>query len=241
MTEYQRIADSLRRRLLSGQWPAEQQLPTERELCRQFAASRITVRRALQILDEEHLVERRQGLGTFANSPAMRKIPILNADFFGSMRRHAPRLQRRVHSWRWTEVDGKLATPLQACIGDPVLTAVRIDGLHGKPVMVDDLAIVGRFADRLTEDDLAQLDFLRRWQRVQDIRFERCTQAIEAAKTQQPISRLLQIRSGEPVLKEVGMAYVAGGQPAGLFVTYYRHDCFRFDATYDFPHGARHE
>ena len=144
-------------------------------------------------------------------------------------------------AWQWAEIDGELAGPLQACIGDPVLTAVRIDRLHGEPVMLDEMAIVGRFADRLTETDLAQLDFLRRWQSVQGIRFDRCTQTIEAAKARQPVSRLLQVRGGEPLLKETGLAYVAGGQPAGLFVTYYRHDCFRFDATFDFPEETGRE
>jgi hypothetical protein len=28
--------------------------------------------------------------------------------------------------------------------------------------------------------------------------------------------------------------FASGGQPAGLFVSYYRHDCFRFSVTFDF-------
>jgi len=43
------------------------------------------VRRAMQILEQEHLVERRQGAGTFAASTTLRKISILNAEFFGSI------------------------------------------------------------------------------------------------------------------------------------------------------------
>jgi len=172
MTAYQRIADSMRQKLLAGRWKPEEQLPTERELCRQFAASQITVRRAMQILEEEHLIERRQGAGTFATSAAQRKIPILNTDFFGSMRRHAPRLERRLHSWDWTAVNAELASPLQACLGDSVLKIVRVDHLHGKAVTADEVAIVGRYADRLQEDDLSRLDFLEWWKPVQKIRLK---------------------------------------------------------------------
>jgi GntR family transcriptional regulator len=234
VTAYRRIADSLRQRLLSGQWQPGERLPAERELCRQFAASQITVRRALQILELERLVERRQGSGTFANAAAARKIPILHTDFFGSVSRHAPRLERRLHSWHWAEIDAELAGPLQACPGNPVLRATRIDQLNGESVTLDDLAIPDRYADRLTEDDLAQLDFLRRWQSVQNIRLEYCAQTIEAAKASQPVSRLLGVRSGEPLLKETSLVFVAGNQPAGLFVSYYRHDSFRFDVTFSF-------
>ena len=233
MTAYQRIADSLRRRLLAGQWGSGQRLPTERQLCRQFAASQITVRRALQILEQENLVVRRQGSGTFANSATHRKIPILNTDFFGSIRRHAPRLERRLHRWGWETIDESLTTPLCACPGDAVLKAVRIDHLEDGPACLDEVALVGRCADRLTEDDLLQIDFLGRWQTVQNIQLEYCSQHIEAAKARAPLSRLLQIRAGAPLLKETSLMYLADGQPAGLFITYYRHDRFRFDVTFN--------
>lgn len=235
MTAYQRIADAVRQRLLAGHWQPGDQLPTERELCGQYGASQITVRRAMQILEQEHLVERRQGAGTFATSTTLRKIPIFNADFFGSISRHAPQLKRHLHSWQWSELDAETASSLQACPGEAVLKAVRIDHLHDKPVTLDEVAILGRYADRLGADDLSTLDFVHRWQTVQKIRPEYCMQTIEATKAKPPISRLLGVRAGEPLLKETGLVFVAGGHPAGVFVSYYRHDCFRFDVTFDFP------
>jgi GntR family transcriptional regulator len=233
MTAYQRIADSLRQKLLSGAWEAGQQLPTERALCRQFDVSQITVRRALQILEQERLVERRQGSGTFAKSTALRKIPILSTDFFGSIRRHAPRLERRLYSWQWGRASDAEAALLQATPDDAVLQAVRIDELQDEPVTLDEVSLVGRYADRLDEDDLAQLDFLRRWQTVQEIRLDYCSQTIEGVKAKSPISRLLQVRAREPLLKETSVLFLSGRQPAGMFVSYYRHDCFRFDATFE--------
>lgn len=234
MTSYQRIADSLRQRLIEGQWQPGQRLPPERELCEQFDVSQITVRRALQILVEDNLVERRQGAGTFAASAAQRKIPILNTDFFGSMRRHAPRLERRLHSAERTTVDSELAGPLRACIGDPVLKTVRVDSLLGKPVTMDEVAILGRYSDRLRDVDLADLDFVRRWQVVQKTTLKYCEQTIEAVKAKASVGRLLDIRPGDPLLKETSLMFASGGQPAGLFISYYRHDCFRFSVTFDF-------
>jgi DNA-binding GntR family transcriptional regulator len=235
VTAYQRIADSLRQRLLAGHWKPGEQLPTERELGRQFAASQITVRHALQILEQERLVERRQGSGTYAGAAARRKIPILNGDFCGSIKSHAPQLERVLHTWEWGEADADLSEPLQMCVGDSVLKAVRVDKLDGEPVMLDEVFLVQPFSDRLTEADLAMVDFVDRWQVVQGIHFGHYTQTIEAAKAKPPVSRLLQIRVGEPVLKETSVLFVAGGRPAGLFVSYYRHDTFRFDVTVDFP------
>jgi GntR family transcriptional regulator len=235
MTAYERIAESLRHRLLADEWENGQRLPTEKELCREFDVSQITVRRALQILEQERLVERRQGSGTFATSTAMRKIPILSNDFFGSIRRHAPKLERRLHSWRRTTIDRDLVATLHATPTDSVLEAIRVDELRGEPVTFDRMVIMGRCADRLEEADLADLDFLRRWQTVQAIHLEYCTQTIEAVKARSQESQLLKIRAGEPLLKETSLLFLANQQAAGLFVSYYRHDGFRFEATFDLP------
>ena len=42
------------------------QLPTEAVLCQIYHVSRQTVRKALSILEEEHLIQKRQGSGSYA-------------------------------------------------------------------------------------------------------------------------------------------------------------------------------
>ncbi len=66
-------APALRDRLLgliAAELPPDGRLPTERALAERFAASRRTVRTALDALEAEGLVWRRQGSGTFAGRPA---------------------------------------------------------------------------------------------------------------------------------------------------------------------------
>lgn len=230
-TAYKRLAESIRQRILAGEWQPGEQLPTEQRLCEEFSASRITVRRALQIMEEELLIRRRQGSGTFVSPTPVRKIPILNTDFFGSVTRHAPDLLRRVEESNWIDADEALAEQLDTVPGDRVLHAVRVDELRGEPVAADELWLPGRLAAELDTDDLTELDFLARWQAVQSIRLDYGTQTIEAAKARAPWVGLLAVRSGEPLLKETNTLYLVTGQRAGLFVSHYRHDYFRFDAT----------
>jgi len=69
---YKQVADFLRQPILGGQYAPGERLATERELCEQFSALRITIRRALQILADEILIQRRHGSGTFA--PLLKEI-----------------------------------------------------------------------------------------------------------------------------------------------------------------------
>ena len=231
MTAYSRIACSIRERVLSGNWQPGHQLPTERELCKEYGTSRITIRRALQILEQERLLDRRQGVGTFVNSTAAKKIPIINTDFFGSISQHAPEMQRRLERSGRGRADRRLAEIFGVCVGEPMLSAVRVDSIRDEPVVMDEVSILGRFAERLTDEHLGQMDFLALWQKVENIELNYGVQSIEAAPAERAVARRLNCRPGTPVLRESVTVYVAGNQAAGLFVSFYRHECFRFDAT----------
>ncbi|MFP4239349.1 MAG: GntR family transcriptional regulator [Rhodosalinus sp.] len=61
---YQEILDTLRARIGRGDYAVGGSLPSEAELCREFGASRFTVREALRRLQNEGLVARRQGAGS---------------------------------------------------------------------------------------------------------------------------------------------------------------------------------
>ena len=58
------IADTMKRRILSGQYSPGRQLFTGEELEREFQTSNITIRKAMEILKNDGFVVRRRGLGT---------------------------------------------------------------------------------------------------------------------------------------------------------------------------------
>ncbi|MEY2449062.1 MAG: GntR family transcriptional regulator, partial [Acidimicrobiaceae bacterium] len=63
---YREIAEDLRRQLVAGDFrtagDAGRLLPSEAELGEAYAASRVTVRKALELLRDEGLLTSRQGL-----------------------------------------------------------------------------------------------------------------------------------------------------------------------------------
>ncbi|MFC9898545.1 GntR family transcriptional regulator [Nocardia sp. NPDC127579] len=66
MAQYHDIADRLRERIQSGEFPIGAKLPSISELQEQYAVHSLnTVRAAQQLLGEEGLIETRQGVGAF--------------------------------------------------------------------------------------------------------------------------------------------------------------------------------
>jgi GntR family transcriptional regulator len=63
---YLQLHDALAERVVSGEWKPGP-IPNEGELAREYGVSTGTMRKALDLLEAEHLVTRRQGRGTFVN------------------------------------------------------------------------------------------------------------------------------------------------------------------------------
>ncbi|MDO4491051.1 MAG: GntR family transcriptional regulator [Lachnospiraceae bacterium] len=71
--KFQSIADWIKKNIEDGVWKAGDRLPTENALAEQFGVSRQTVRRALDVLKAEKVIEKTQGSGTFVYGQSGRK------------------------------------------------------------------------------------------------------------------------------------------------------------------------
>lgn len=228
---YKQVADSVRQQILTGEVVPGERLPTERELCEQFSASRITIRRALQVLADEMLIQRRHGSGTFVSPTPSRQIPLLNTDFSGSIAAHAPDLQRQLESWEWRSATVEVANLLQIDAGDRVLFARRIDVLADAPVAYDEVYLIEKTANRLDKNDLGELRFLEHWRKVQDLRIDYLTQSIEAITAETMHCRFLSVKKNQPLLKEIDVVFLESSVACGAFISYYRSDLFRLTST----------
>jgi GntR family transcriptional regulator len=77
----QRAANDLRRAIVEGAYDKSGRLPAEPELARQLGVSRATLRHAISVLQDEGLVNRRQGSGTFVTRRGAELRNNLNINF----------------------------------------------------------------------------------------------------------------------------------------------------------------
>ena len=125
----------LRQAITGGTFRPGSQLPTEAELCQMLGVSRTVVREALRVLEDDGLVARRHGVGTF-----VRNHPILkNLNFnFGitEMIESAGLKPGTSHlAIKKENADSEKAEQLRVPLGTPLLTVERVRTADGRPVV----------------------------------------------------------------------------------------------------------
>ncbi len=68
MTKYEKIAQDIQEKIERGEYKPNEQLPFEMEMCKTYGVSRITVKKAMDLLVMRGLVVKRRGSGTFVKN-----------------------------------------------------------------------------------------------------------------------------------------------------------------------------
>ena len=109
---YARIKQHLKDELARGRWPPGAAMPSDAELVAQFGVSRMTVTRALNELRSEGLIERLQGVGTFAAHLARVSSTLQIRDLHEEIEARGHRHHAEVHSARRETAASGLALQL---------------------------------------------------------------------------------------------------------------------------------
>ncbi|GJG98413.1 GntR family transcriptional regulator [Cupriavidus pauculus] len=113
---YLALARSLRAEIESGKYPVGSKLPTEMELCKQFGASRHTVRAAIERLVRLELIKRTPRVGTVVTASRAKQGYELAVGQVGDLLQYAATTRMHVLSRDLREVDEN---------ADPVLHPYR--------------------------------------------------------------------------------------------------------------------
>ena len=80
---YLQVRDALGERIAGGEWKPSTAIPNEGDLARQFGVSPGTMRKALDLLEAERLLTRRQGRGTFVNDQSSEELAVRYSNIRG--------------------------------------------------------------------------------------------------------------------------------------------------------------
>jgi GntR family transcriptional regulator len=139
LPRYYQVYLTIRDWIYNGNYGRGSQLPTETELCDTFGVSRITVRKAVDLLADDKLVNREQGRGTFVtgNGSATATPPPLTGDMGQLLKRldaMTNRSELKDVEIAEAEPDEETRRDLQLPLGAKVQRITLARSLRGKRV-----------------------------------------------------------------------------------------------------------
>jgi GntR family transcriptional regulator len=222
--------ETVRAAIKSGNFPPGSQLPPEMQMADQLGVSRTTLREAYRVLENEHLIERRRGLGTFIST-----VPILKE--LGSNYGITEMIleSKRVPNTSYSEVRrekalSEVASALQLPKGEPIIAIERIRTANGTPVVVS--------IDILPADLISEQN-LRRFSDGQESLYQFLADELHIFVAH-GVARLwptiankemmtkLAIPKGTPLLVVSQIDYDASNKPVLYSIEHHLGDMFRF-------------
>lgn len=135
-TRYSQLANVLREKIYSKEWPPHTLIPSEHMLMKDFGLSRGTVRRALKVLVDEGLLVQRHGKGTFVAEPGITHAAGVHPiSFAESLHEQGMDFVTNVLDKRIESAPAEIAEALEIEPGSDVMFMRRVRTVEGEPVI----------------------------------------------------------------------------------------------------------
>ena len=228
---YHTVHHQLKQRIESGTYPPGTRLPSERQLSGEFDVSLITVRRAMDELVLDGLIERRQGIGSFVRDQA-RNVVVGMSSFTADVVSGRLRLVRTLLLDDTVTASAEVAARLGVQPGSILRHLMRLDSEGGTPLSVDEVFVPPALAVSITSEIAASPTFLFMWQDRSDLVLTRADFQIRVQLAGKADQQVLQMGSDTPLLITGELFFDSDGRPAVWVETRYRSDRTRLCGSY---------
>jgi GntR family transcriptional regulator len=225
---YVQLRQRLEAGIESGVLPPNSSLPPEREIAEITELSRVTVRKAIQELVREGLIEQRQGSGSFVREPVSRMEQSLShlTSFTEDMARRGMSTTSR-----WLERGVFLPTKdeikaLDLPDGAEVARIYRQREAGGRPMALERASLPLDILPNPLEVTTSLYEVLKR----HGLRPVRAVQKISAINIEAREAELLNVPEGAAGLSIERISFLASGRVAELTRSLYRGDAYDFVA-----------
>lgn len=222
---YRTIADDIRRQIAAGELVVGAVLPSEAELAGSYGVSRVTVRKALEVLRDVGQVDSRQGFGWFVAGDRVRQSLGALSTIEDQLAEQGRVPERRVLSFGFRDAPADLP----ALGGTAVLEVRRVNLADGSPFAVVTVWCPASLGSALSRDDVESSTFLE----LLPVDFARATQTIGAAIAGADDVAVLGVPQGSPLLVVERVSRDSSGKP--VLVSEHRFPAHLTEFVVDLP------
>ncbi|MBE3073443.1 MAG: GntR family transcriptional regulator [Actinobacteria bacterium] len=221
---YYQIMRDLKEQIVSGKLGPGDRLPSEAEFTRRFQVSRVVIRQALRILDEQALIVRVKGKGTFV-SDAVREdaAPRISGSLEDLIHIGAD-TTIKVVEFRLAKATPDLAEVFGVKEGDDLFHVQRIRLVGGRPLAVLVNHVPYGIGATIPLSDLTKEPLIVLIEKRAGVHIEWASQMFQAVAADEYMARLLEVDILTPLLKLTLTAYSTDGTVVDLAHAFYRSD-----------------
>lgn len=237
---HEQISSWLKEQIDQGGFAENDQLPSESQLGERFSVSRITVRRALQTLESEGLIYRRQGLGSFVQDTRVSQGLVRLTDFVEDMGSAGISARSIVLHFKPEEATSRVASALAVNENTSVVRLDRLRYGDGEPLAFDYTWMTVFHAQLLDGKDLDNETIYSLLERDYNICICKSRFRIEAVNASNEIAQHLDVPWGRALLMIERTSFSENEKPIYFQQRFYRCDRVAYELELVRGAGYKH-
>lgn len=194
----------MRERIIKGYYPSDIPVPSEAELSEAFSVSRITIRKAMEMLTTEGLVTRTRGRGTFVNDRnkdnQLNRAVVSNINgLFSYLNTVGQSTRLKVVSLDLAEAPPRICDQMGVSPTSPLIRAVRIRMMNKRPYSLSIAYLLPEIGQTLDRQQLATTNMIDLVQQAGET-VEQVEQTLTATLADDYAAKHLEIPVGAPLM-----------------------------------------
>ena len=226
---YHQLHELLRGLVTGGEFKADAQFLTERQVSERFGVSRVTANKALSQLVVTGVLEFRKGVGTFVRGGALQN-DLRSLVSFTSKAEHSGKMPStrvlRFSKQRASALEASVVEALKLGPKDEVFSLVRLRLADGEPVILERRFVVANLCPGLTRE-ISAGSLYEAFEKQFHLKLTGAEQTVRAIDLSEDDARLLKTTRGKAALWVHAIGFAANA-PLWLEDTLYRGDRYEF-------------
>ena len=239
MSKYNQIYTDLLASITTERLQRGTRLPSETELMDSYQASRGTVRRAIEQLQERGFAQKIHGKGTFVAKPKTFQNVSSLQGLAESMTGRGYEVINRLRSFKFIPADKRVAERLQVAEGETVAQIKRVRLINREPISLEITYLPQPLGERLEKADLVTRDIFLILENDCGLALGHADLAIDAVLADSDLTQALNVEPGSPIMRIERLTHDANGQPLDFEHLYYRGDAFQYRLRIDRQKGEQ--
>lgn len=224
--KYFQVKDSIKHMILSGNIRSGGRVPAESKLCEIYGVSRITVRKALDELQNEGYLFKIQGKGTFVSKEQIEQRLSKFYSFSEEIKKRGMKEYASVLKYSRTAADAHTAKRLQIAEGDLLWRVYRIRFTDEVPYAIETSYIPVSLVPDMTRERISN-DGLYRTMASLGVNVDSASEHFMAVNLRGEQAKLLEVREDAAAIRLVRVTY-SGQQAVEYCICLVRGDFFNY-------------